>query len=61
MPKAQSFKSGAILAATGLAAALVVSGTAHAGPFQWLTGKNQQQQPPQQYQEQPQQESGQAA
>ncbi|HEU4476808.1 MAG TPA: L,D-transpeptidase family protein [Methyloceanibacter sp.] len=51
MPKAQSFTSGAILAATGLATALVLSGTAQAGPFQWLTGKNQQQQPPQQYQQ----------
>ena len=58
MPTVQASRSGAILAATGLAAALVLSGTAHAGPFQWLTGKNQQQQPPQQYQEPPQQESG---
>jgi murein L,D-transpeptidase YcbB/YkuD len=39
------------LAATGFAAGLFLCGGAHAGPFQWLTGKNQQQQQPQ---EQPQ-------
>ena len=38
--------SGAILATAGVAAALLAAsaGTASAGPFQWLTGKNQQQQ-----------------
>ena len=42
MPKVQSFTGVAILAATGYAAALFFSGSVHAGPFQWLTGKNQQ-------------------
>jgi len=44
--------SGAILATAGVAAALLAtsSETASAGPFSWLTGKNQQQQPQQQEQ-----------
>lgn len=57
MPKVQSFAGVAILAATGYAAALFFSGSVHAGPFQWLTGKNQQKQQQQQLEPQ-QQESG---
>ena len=39
--------SGALLAAAGMgfAAAVVLASPAHAGPFSWLTGKNQQAQP----------------
>jgi murein L,D-transpeptidase YcbB/YkuD len=42
--------SGAVLAAAGLAAALLIVSAepSSAGPFSWLTGKNQQQQQPQQ-------------
>jgi murein L,D-transpeptidase YcbB/YkuD len=49
-------KSAAILATAGLTAALFAASaeTASAGPFQWLTGKNQQQQ----QQQQPQPPSG---
>jgi murein L,D-transpeptidase YcbB/YkuD len=50
-------RDGAIAAAAGLAAALFATSLvpAKAGPFSWLTGKNQQpQQPQQQLQEQPQ-------
>ena len=45
--------SGAILATAGVAAALLAASaeTASAGPFQWLTGKNQQQQQQQQQQQ----------
>ena len=58
MLKCQVRTSVAIFAAAGLAAALVTSAApANAGPFQWLTGKNQQQQPEQQ-QQQPQQQQG---
>ena len=51
----QGSKSGAILATATLAAALLAASpeTASAGPFSWLTGKNQQQQ-----QEQPRGNSG---
>jgi murein L,D-transpeptidase YcbB/YkuD len=49
------FKGGSILAATGLAAALLVVSAqpSDAGPFQWLTGKKKQQQQEPQQQEQP--------
>ena len=61
MLSGQAGRTGAILAAIGLAAALLAtsSAPADAGPFQWLTGKNQQQQqqpPPEPYQQQPQQQ-----
>ena len=57
----QRCRSGAILATAGLAAALVAASVnpANAGPFQWLTGKNQPAQQPQQQQQQ-QQPSGNA-
>lgn len=47
-------RGGSILAATGLAVTLLLASVqpSGAGPFQWLTGKNKQQQQPQQ-QEQP--------
>jgi L,D-transpeptidase YcbB len=58
MLKYQGRTSVAIFAAAGFATALVVMSVApsNAGPFQWLTGKNQQQQ--QQQQPQPQQRQG---
>lgn len=40
----QGLRSGAFLATTAFAAALLLIEPASAGPFQWLTGKNQQQQ-----------------
>ena len=50
----QRCRSGAILSTAGLAAALVAASVnpANAGPFQWLTGKNQPAQQPQQQQQQ---------
>jgi len=53
----QAGNSSAILAAAGFAGVLLVTSgaPAEAGPFQWLTGKNQQQQQQQQY-PQPQQQ-----
>ena len=53
MLKFHCSRGGAILAGAGLAVALFAVGVApaEAGPFSWLTGKNQQQQP-----EQPQQQ-----
>jgi murein L,D-transpeptidase YcbB/YkuD len=58
MLKYRGRTSVATFAAAGFAAALVVMSVAqsNAGPFQWLTGKNQQQQ--QQQQPQPQQRQG---
>jgi murein L,D-transpeptidase YcbB/YkuD len=46
-------RGGGILAAAGLTAALLIAGIepSDAGPFQWLTGKNQQQQQQQQQQQ----------
>jgi murein L,D-transpeptidase YcbB/YkuD len=48
-------RGGAIAAAAGIAVALFATGLvpANAGPFSWLTGKNQQQQQQQQLQDQP--------
>jgi murein L,D-transpeptidase YcbB/YkuD len=57
MLKGRDKRGGAIAAAAGFAAALFATGLvpANAGPFSWLTGKNQQQQQQQQQlQEQPQ-------
>ena len=58
MLSGQAGRTGAILAAMGLAAALLATSSAstNAGPFQWLTGKNQQQQQQEPYQQQPQQQ-----
>lgn len=59
MPSCQVKRSGAGFAAAGFCAALLVASAlpVQAGPFSWLTGKNQQQQeqqPPQQQQTAPQ-------
>jgi murein L,D-transpeptidase YcbB/YkuD len=55
MLKGQGKRCGAIVAAAGFAVALFATslGPAKAGPFSWLTGKNQQQQQEQQQQLQP--------
>ena len=52
MLKSQSSKRGAFLAAISLAVSLVAieAVPATAGPFSWLTGKNQQQQQQQEQQ-----------
>ncbi|MGD9503131.1 MAG: peptidoglycan-binding protein, partial [Methyloceanibacter sp.] len=48
MLKDQGKRDGAVVAACAVALFAVSLVPAHAGPFSWLTGKNQQQQPPQQ-------------
>jgi L,D-transpeptidase YcbB len=62
MLKRRGKRGGAIAAAAGVAAALFAASLvpANAGPFSWLTGKNQQQQQQQQLQEQqpPPQQAG---